>query len=108
MGIHGLDPQRAKRVAELEAECRPLLGQEDGMEAVQHLLAGRGVGVMDSILVTRQLLGAGPSALGKAKATVLGSTARTTERAQHGRSVADLLAQLRDDPDIQMYESGDQ
>ncbi|GAA3708314.1 hypothetical protein GCM10022224_087300 [Nonomuraea antimicrobica] len=108
MGIHGLDPQRARRVAELEAECRPLLGWEDGMEAVQRLLADRGVSVIDSILVTRQLLGAGPSALGEAKAAVLGSAARTTDWAHHGRSVADLLARLEDDPDIQVYESGDQ
>lgn len=108
MGFRGLDPQRAKRVAELEAECRPLLGQEDGMETVQRLLAGRGVGATDSILVTSQLLGGGPGALGKAKTAVLGSAARSTERAHHGRFVTDLLTRLTGAPDVQVHESGDQ
>jgi len=108
MAISRHDPQRARRLTALATECRPLLGQKDGMEAVQRLLADRDVGIIDSILVTRQLMGEGPDSLREAKAAVLGSAARTTERAHHERLVADLLAGLKDAPDVDVYGSGDQ
>ncbi|NRQ37283.1 hypothetical protein HII36_36415 [Nonomuraea sp. NN258] len=68
------------------------------MDQVQHLLAGRGVSVVDAILITIRLLGAGPDALGRAKATVLTSAARTTERAHHERFVSDLLDAFENAP----------
>jgi hypothetical protein len=94
MVVRGFDPQRAKRIAELAVECRPLLEQEGGMEAVQRLLADRSVGVMDSILVTRRLMGEGPGALGEAKNAVLSSGERATERVMQDQLVSDLIAQL--------------
>ena len=86
-----LDPARVERNTALVAECRPLLDGGAGMDAVQRLLKDRGVGVMDSIIVTRELLGAGPSALGKAKEIVLSSPSRTTERRHHEELVDALL-----------------
>ncbi|WP_307020644.1 hypothetical protein [Streptomyces canus] len=43
------------------------------MDAVQQLLSDRGVTVLDAVIVTRELLGAGPTALGEAKGIVLSS-----------------------------------
>lgn len=43
------------------------------MDAVQRFLHELGTGVMDCILVTRELLGAGPGDLGRAKMIVLTS-----------------------------------
>jgi hypothetical protein len=95
--IRGLDPERIARLAALVSECRPLLAQ-DGMEAVQTLLVTRQIGVMDSILVTVDLLGTGPGALGEAKAAVLLSAARTGELEGHRKWVSGLLdAAERDD-----------
>lgn len=88
--IRGLDPERAARLAGLASECQPLLAQ-DGMEAVQRLLAARQIGVMDSIIVTFDLLGAGPDALGEAEAAVLLSPARAGEREAHRELVSSLL-----------------
>ena len=70
MSLQGLDPDRVAGITPLIAECRPLLSAAD-MDAVQELLSARGVGVMDSIIITRELLGAGPTALGDAKGIVL-------------------------------------
>ncbi|MFJ9033229.1 hypothetical protein ACIRQP_32890 [Streptomyces sp. NPDC102274] len=44
------------------------------------MLSARGIGVMESIIVTRELLGAEPGSLGLAKTLVLGSPARQVER----------------------------
>ncbi|WP_161790248.1 hypothetical protein [Streptacidiphilus carbonis] len=49
---------------------------------------------MDSIIVTRELLGAGPDALGLAKTMVLTSPARHTEREQHQMLVEELVVAL--------------
>ncbi len=86
-----LDPARVERVSALVAECRPLLGPDAGMDAVQQLLSDRGVAVMDSIIVTRELLGAGPTALGEAKGIVLSSPSRSVERQRHEELVDALL-----------------
>ncbi|MCX5328371.1 MULTISPECIES: hypothetical protein [unclassified Streptomyces] len=61
------------------------------MDAVQRLLSDRGVNVMDSILVTRELLGAGPTALGEAKGIVLSSPSRGVDRQRHEELVDSLL-----------------
>ena len=71
--IPGLDPQRAVRLTALVEQCRPALDQGAGMDAVQRLLLDREIAVMDAILVTRELLGAGPDTLGQAKRIVLTS-----------------------------------
>jgi ribosomal protein L7/L12 len=80
--IQGLSPERAARLAYLVEQCEPLLDQDEGMEHVQRLLRDFGAGIMDSIVVTRELLGVG---LGEAKEIVLSSAARTTELRTHQR-----------------------
>lgn len=91
--IPGLDPDRASRLDALVAECGPL-SSIAGMEAVQELLSSRAVGVMDSIIITRELLGAGPTALRDAKAIVLSSPSRSTERQVHQELAEELLNAL--------------
>ncbi|MFI6012663.1 hypothetical protein ACIBAG_28285 [Streptomyces sp. NPDC051243] len=86
-----LDPARVERISALVAECRPLLDSDAGMAAVQQQLSDRGVSVMDSIIVTRELLGAEPTALGKAKGIVLSSPSRGVERQRHEELVDALL-----------------
>ena len=102
MSLQGLDPDRIARIGKLVAECGPLLRpvaadatDAAGMAAVQELLSARQVGVMDSILVTRELLGAGSAALGEAKGIVLCSPSRRTERRIHQELVEGLLDGLR-------------
>lgn len=51
---------------------------------------------MDAILVTRELLGAGPESLGEAKTLVLTSPSRGVEREKHQALVADLLPALQE------------
>lgn len=100
MGLRGLEPVRAARISALVAECEPLLGADAGMEAVQELLSDRGVSVIDSIVVTRELLGAGSAALGEAKGIVLSSPSRRVERQRHRELVSVLLEgvdQIADD-----------
>jgi hypothetical protein len=70
-------PERAARLTALVQQCRPLLDQDEGMDAVQRRLHDLGTGVMDSILVTRELLGAGRGNFGQAKTIVLTSPGRT-------------------------------
>jgi uridine kinase len=101
--IRGLAPERAARLAALLEQCQPLLEHDSGMEAVQRMLRDQGAGVIDSIAVTRELLGAGPGSLGEAKATVLLSAARTAElrvhqqfmeEIEHAKAVADAIVAL--------------
>ncbi|MFJ4783864.1 hypothetical protein [Streptomyces sp. NPDC088794] len=54
--ITGLRPEQAARWTALVEEARPVLKGE-GMEAVQILLAERGVGTIEAIAITRELLG---------------------------------------------------
>ncbi len=65
------------------------------MGRVQELLVARGVGVMDSIMATRQLLGSGPGTLGEAKEIVLSHPSRSQERQQHQVLVDELLAGVK-------------
>ncbi|MDX3517856.1 hypothetical protein [Streptomyces scabiei] len=74
--IGGLRPGQAARWTALAEECRPVLAR-DGMEAVQHLLAERGAGVIESIAITRALLGWAETPLGTATEIVTTSAART-------------------------------
>ncbi|MFJ1758365.1 hypothetical protein [Kitasatospora sp. NPDC088134] len=77
--IHGLTPSRAAHLTALVEECLPLLSGDDGMELVQERLRERGAGVLEAILVTRELLGVEEVSLGAAKEIVLTSPARTAE-----------------------------
>ena len=93
--IRGLSPGRAARLGYLVEQCEPLLDQDQGMEQVQRLLRDLGAGVVDSIVITRELLGAGPGDLGEAKRIVLSSAARTTELREH-QQLADVTEQAKD------------
>lgn len=95
MDVHGFDPERAARLAALTAECNSLLREGADMDTVQELLSGRDVGVIDSIMVTRDLLGAGPGDLGRAKEIVLSSPARALERQIHQTLANELLKAAR-------------
>ncbi|MCJ1681137.1 hypothetical protein MTF65_28050 [Streptomyces sp. APSN-46.1] len=83
-----MTPERWNHVRELTEECRPLLATAEGMDAVQHFLGQRRVWVLDAILVTRELLGAGPHSLAEAKTIVLSSAARRPEVQAHDQVVA--------------------
>jgi len=73
------------------------------MDAVQRLLSQLATGTMDAILVTRELLGAGPGDLAHAQRIVLTHPARTeglrtqqqrTDMLQRAKDVADAIANL--------------
>ncbi len=85
--VSGLTPQRAALLASLVRQCSALLEHGAGMDAAQRLLHQYGVGVIDAILVTRQLLGGGPGTLAEAKKTVLTSPVRATELRAHQQLV---------------------
>ncbi|MFF2026739.1 hypothetical protein ACFVW2_33755 [Streptomyces sp. NPDC058171] len=85
MVISGLSPERTARLDALVNECLPLLTGEGGMAAVQQLLTERRVEVLDAVVITRELLGAGPKALGEAKTLVLTSPGRARELQVHER-----------------------
>ncbi|WP_328792625.1 MULTISPECIES: uridine kinase family protein [unclassified Streptomyces] len=90
--VQGLSPERAARLAYLVEQCGPLLDKDEGMEHVQRLLRDLGAGVMDSIVVTRELRGVG---LGEAKEIVLSSAARTTELRTH-QQLVDVAERAKD------------
>ncbi|TQJ37611.1 hypothetical protein [Streptomyces sp. SLBN-115] len=54
--VAGLRPEEAARWVTLVEQSRPVL-ENDGMEAVQALLAERGVSIIQAIALTRALLG---------------------------------------------------
>ncbi|WP_329013462.1 hypothetical protein [Streptomyces sp. NBC_00690] len=83
MAIRGLSPERAARLEELVDKCRPLLLGDNGMAAVQRLLSERRVEVLDAVVITRELLGAGPTSLGEAKTIVLTTPGRGRELRVH-------------------------
>ncbi|KFG03907.1 MULTISPECIES: hypothetical protein [Streptomyces] len=74
--IGGLRPGQAARWTALAEECVPVLA-DGGMEAVQHLLAERGAGLIEAIAITRALLGWAETPLHTAAEIVTTSTART-------------------------------
>ncbi|XIE81497.1 hypothetical protein AB6O49_33775 [Streptomyces sp. SBR177] len=74
--IAGLRPAEAARWADLVERCRPVLA-DDGMDAVQTLLAAQGMGIIPSIAITRALLGWQETPLGVAAEIVTTSSART-------------------------------
>ncbi|MFF1723257.1 hypothetical protein [Streptomyces sviceus] len=85
MAIRGLSPERTARLEAFVDECRPLLAGNDRMAAVQRLLCERRVEVLDAVVITRELLGAGPTSLGEAKTIVLTSPGRGRELRVHGQ-----------------------
>ena len=94
MDIH--DPDHAARRAALATECRSLLRGDAGMDTVQELLSSRHVSVIDAILVTRELLGAGPGDLGRAKLIVLSAPSRHRERHAHEALADEILEAARE------------
>lgn len=54
--VIGLRPEQAAQLTALVEQCRPVLANE-GMEAVQALLAERGTGIIQATMITRALLG---------------------------------------------------
>ncbi|MFI7075410.1 hypothetical protein [Micromonospora sediminicola] len=93
--VPGLDPARAARLTALVQECRPLWNRGDGMVAVQRRLSDQNIGVIDAILITRELLGAGPGTLGQAKAVVLTSPGRDDALRSH-QQLVDILERAQD------------
>lgn len=93
--IPGLDPERAARLTALALHGRTLLDRAEGMEAVQRFLRDQDTAVIDAILVTRELLGAGPGALGQAKTIVLTSPGRDDALRAH-RQLVDTLEHAQD------------
>jgi uridine kinase len=93
--VSGMTPQRAALLTSLVRQCSVLLDQDAGMDAAQRLLQQHGVGVIDAILITRQLLGGGPGTLAEAKKTVLTSPARTTELRAH-QELVDTIERAQD------------
>ncbi|MCP9994670.1 hypothetical protein LUX34_01590 [Streptomyces werraensis] len=73
--VIGLRPEEAARWAALVEESRPVL-ESDGMEAVQALLAEHGMSVIQSIAITRALLGNAETPLRVAIEIVATSKAR--------------------------------
>ena len=63
--VQGMPAEKAERLGRLVEECRPVPAGP-GMSAVQELLAARGTGTIDAILVTRELTGPDPVSLHRA------------------------------------------
>jgi hypothetical protein len=76
--VIGLRPEEAGRWTALVEQCRPVLAN-DGMEAVQALLAERGTSIIQAIAITRALLGREETPLRAAIDAVTESKARTPE-----------------------------
>ena len=93
--VLGLDPERAVRLTALVQQCRPLLDQGKGMDGVQRLLRARNIAIIDAILVTRELLDAGPGTLGQAKEIVLTSPGRNDALREH-QHLVDTLERAQD------------
>jgi uridine kinase len=93
--ILGLAPERAAELTRLVQLCQPVLDQTGSMDAVQRLLDDLDTPVMDAVLVTRQLLGAGPGTVGEAKSIVLNSPGRTDALQAH-QELMDTLERAQD------------
>ncbi|MET9646223.1 hypothetical protein [Streptomyces syringium] len=99
MAIRGLHPERTARLEALVDECWPVLAGDGAMAAVQRLLSERRVDVLDAVVITRELLGAGPMALGEAKTIVLTSPGRGRELRVLDQFVAGVVQSST--PDLQ-------
>ncbi|MFD9409696.1 hypothetical protein ACFWBN_22140 [Streptomyces sp. NPDC059989] len=76
--VHGLTPERARRIGDHIDECRRLLNTHADMDSVQQHLKDEGVGIIDAILITTRLLeDHHPSRLRAAREIVECSPART-------------------------------
>lgn len=73
--VTGLSPEDAARWTALAEQSRPVL-ESDGMEAVQALLAERGMSVIQAIAITWALLGKAETPLRVAIDIVATSRAR--------------------------------
>ncbi len=76
--IIGLRPEEADRLTALVEQCQPVLANE-GMEAVQALLAQQETSIIQAIAITRELLGREQTPLRTAIDAVTESKARTPE-----------------------------
>jgi hypothetical protein len=76
--VIGLRPEEAARWTALVEQCRPVLANE-GMEAVQALLAEQGTSIIQAIAITRALLGREETPLRTAIDAVTESNARTPQ-----------------------------
>ena len=74
--VIGLRPEEAARWTALVEQCRPVLANE-GMEAVQTLMAECGTSTIQAIVITRALLGWEATPLRVAIDVVTTSKART-------------------------------
>lgn len=75
--VNGLSAEQAAYWTELVEECRPVLADE-GMEAVQTLLAERGMSIIQAFAITKALLGWAETPLRVAIDVVTTSAARTS------------------------------
>jgi uridine kinase len=92
--IQGLTPERVAGLTALVQRCRAVLDQGEGMDAVQRLLHDLEVGVIDSILITRELLDE-PGNLGQAKAVVLTSAGQIDALRAH-QQLVDTIESAQD------------
>jgi hypothetical protein len=76
--VTGLRPEEAARWTALVEQCRPVLANE-GMEAVQALLAEQETSIIQAIAITRALLGWEKTPLRTAIDAVTESKARAPE-----------------------------
>ena len=80
--IQGLDEDRIAYLTALVEECRPLADRDEDMVGVQQLLQQRGLSIIMSILITRELLGPERGSLREAQRIVLSSPARNVNPAK--------------------------
>ncbi|WP_030462279.1 hypothetical protein [Kitasatospora sp. NRRL B-11411] len=73
--VIGLSPEEAARWSALVEQCRPVL-ESEGVEAVQTLLAERGMSIIQAIAITRALPGKAETPLRVAIDIVATSKAR--------------------------------
>lgn len=78
-GVMGLSPQAAAQLTALVEQYRPVFNNQ-GLEAVQSMLAEDGVSMIQSIMITRALLGWAETPLRVAIDTVAASTVRAKRR----------------------------
>jgi hypothetical protein len=98
---NGPDQARCALLTDPVIECRAPMGDGCGMDEIRRLLCERWIRIMDAILVTRELLGAGPADPMNAKHLVVTSPSRVEER----RVRQQLFLKVFDRAVADMYES---